>query len=44
MFYIIQFGPISEKKEVYLYILYDFLEHIDLGQSKKLGTSQFAYL
>ena len=43
MFYIIQFSPISEKK-VYLYILYDLLEHIDLRQSKKLGTSQFAHL
>ena len=32
------------KKKVYLYILYDLLEHIDLEQSKKLGTSQFAHL
>ena len=32
------------KTKVYLYILCDLLEHIDLGQSKKLGTSQFAHL
>ena len=31
------------KKKVDLYILYDLLEHIDLGQSKKLGTSLFAH-
>ena len=32
------------KKKVYLYILYDLLKHIDLGRSKKIGTSQFAHL